>query len=146
MFAAEYMGVELPSFVVASRTRVLDEKRVARLSEVVTRARSIKEIVSQTERYLGQGIFTADEETRLRSLVTHRLQLREELSKASSAEQRSVNAHALNQANSEVRGIVHNSSLRRDVEEQHRNEHLLEQWSYRQFPHFLLAVENNPRR
>jgi hypothetical protein len=142
MFASQYLGVELPDFVVASRTQVLDESRVKRLSDAVTRARSIKEIVSQTERYLGQGIFSADEETRLRGLVAHRLQLREELSKASTAGQRSMTAHALNQANGEVRGIVQNSSLRRDVDEQHRNENLLEQWSYRQFPHFLLTVES----
>lgn len=146
MFASDHWGVELPSFVVASRTRVIDEARVGRLSGAVARARSIKDVVSQTERYFGQDIFTADEEARLRSLVARRLQMREQLSKASTSEQRSVTAHALNQANSEVREIVQNSSLRRDVDEQHRNENLLEQWSFREFPHFLLSVENETLR
>jgi hypothetical protein len=140
MFASDYLRVELPSYVVTSRTRVIDEIRVKRLSDAVTRARSIKEIVSQTERYFMKGIFSADEEARLRSLVAHRLQMREQLSKASTPEQRSVAAHALNEANGEVREIVQNSALRRDIDEQHRNENLLEQWGYREFPCFLLST------
>jgi hypothetical protein len=141
MFATEYLEVELPAFVVASRTQVLDKSRVTRLSDAVARARSIKEIVSQTERYLEHDIFNDEEKARLRSLLENRARLREQLVKGSTAEQRSVIAHALNQANNDVRDIVQKSSLRRDVEEQHRNENLLEQWSYRQFPCFLLTVE-----
>ena len=145
MFASEYQQIELPTFVVASRTRVLDEKRVEKLSASIARARSIKEVVSQTERYLGAGIFSQVEEARLRDLVAYRLKLREQMSKALNADERSATAHALNQANREVREIVQSCSLRVDVEELHRNENLLAQWSYREFPQFLLNVETTAR-
>jgi hypothetical protein len=145
MFASEYQQIELPTFVVASRTRLLDEKRVEKLSASIARARSIKEVVSQTERYLGAGIFSQVEEARLRDLVAYRLKLREQMSKALNADERSATAHALNQANREVREIVQSCSLRVDVEELHRNENLLAQWSYREFPQFLLNVETTAR-
>jgi hypothetical protein len=142
MFASEYLRVELPGFVVASRTRVLDEGRVESLSAAIRRGRSIKEIVSHTQRYLGTGIFSESEEAQLRGLVANRAKLREELSITLSAEQRSAAAHALNQANREVREIVQGSSLRRDVEGLYRNENLLERWSYREFPYFLFEDLN----
>ncbi|MEY4700386.1 MAG: hypothetical protein RL326_573 [Pseudomonadota bacterium] len=137
MFASEYLKVELPTFVVASRTRVLDEKRVERLSASIARGHSIKEVVAQTQRYLGTGIFNEVEETRLRDIVVYRLKLREEMSKAVTADQRSATTDALNQSNREVREIVQNSSLRADVEGLHRNESLLERWSFRGFPYFI---------
>lgn len=137
MFASEYLGVELPGFVVASRTHVLDESKVESLSAAITRGRSIKEVVAQTERYLGTGIFSENEEAQLRDLVANRLKLREVLSQSSTPDQRSAAAHALNQANHEVREIVQGGSLRRDVEGLHRNENLLERWSFREFPYFL---------
>lgn len=137
MFTARYLGVELPPFVVASRTRVLDEDRVEKLSAAITRGNSLKEIVAQTKRYLGTGIFTESEEERLRALISRRDQLRVKLAEASDSQQRSVVAHQLNDANREVREIAQTSSLGRDIKELKRNEQLLARWSFREFPYFL---------
>lgn len=137
IFTEKYLGVELPRFVVASRTRVLDEDRVEKLSAAITRGNSLKEIVAQTERYLGTGIFTESEEERLRALISRRDQLRGKLAEASDSQQRSDVAHQLNDANREVREIAQTSSLGRDIKELKRNEQLLARWSFREFPYFL---------
>ena len=137
MFTARYLGVELPPFVVASRTRVIDEERVNKLSAAITRGNSLKEVVAQTERYLGAGIFTESQEERLRDLVSRRAQLRSQLAEVSDSQQRSAVAHQLNDANREVREIAQASSLGRDINEVKRNEQLLAGWSFREFPYFL---------
>jgi len=137
MFTARYLGVELPPFVVASRTRVIDEERVNKLSAAITRGSSLKEVVAQTERYLGTGMFTESEEERLRVLVSRRAQLRKKLAEVSDSQQRSAVAHQLNDANREVREIAQTSSLSHDINELRRNEQLLARWSFREFPYFL---------
>lgn len=136
-FAAQHLSVELPPFVVASRTRYINPSIVENLSAAVSRGKSVKEVVSQTERYLGRGIFNASEEHRLNELLANRIKLREELAAADSVERRSGVAHELNQANREVREIVNSSALRADIDGLKRNERLLEQWSNREFPCFL---------
>ena len=136
-FGAHYLGTPLSPFVVASRTRVINPSRVDELSAAVLRGSSMKQVVSQTELYLGKGIFTAQEECRLREVLAKRARLREQLGTAASPEEKSTVAHALNQMNTEVREVVQGSILQSDVAELPRNQKLLEGWSYREFPYFL---------
>lgn len=142
-FAREYWGGPLPRFVVASATRVLFPRRVERY----TRARDLraryKEIISHTERFLGNGTFTADEEVSLRVLIERRRQLLQQFQSASTPEERSRVAHALNDTNKFVRTLVDASSLSATLAEGALDEAKVARWSYREFPFFFFHESVN---
>ena len=110
-FALAYWGISLPPFVVASATRYLFPERVERY----TRARGVraryKEMVSHTEKFLGQGVFTEDEESRLKLLIVHRRGLLAEMKRVTVVEERSRVAHALNGVNRDLKSLIDTSSL-----------------------------------
>jgi hypothetical protein len=135
--AAAYLGVQLPAFVVASRTRYIFPERVAELQRAVELASKIKEITSKTEQYLNQGIFTTEEEVALRKLILERNTFKEALQSAATPEAKSAAAHTLNDANRKVRSLVETGSLRDVVTNAAAHEAMLARWSYREFPFFL---------
>jgi hypothetical protein len=62
------------------------------------------------------------------------------LQKASSAEEKSRAAHALNALNKQVREVVETGSLRQHIENAPQNEAALARWSFREFPFFLYKL------
>ncbi len=135
--ALRYMGVELPRFVVASRTRYLFPDKVSELTRSIELASKVKEMTAKTEAFLGQGIFTHEEEEKLAALSTERAALRNHLQQATSSEKRSAASHALNVANRAVRTILETGSLRTHIESSAAHEAALTRWSYREFPFFM---------
>ncbi|MFO0416045.1 MAG: hypothetical protein ACK5Y6_02035, partial [Pseudomonadota bacterium] len=136
-FAERYLDYKLPRYVVASATRHIKPERVAELERAITLAASIKEMTSKTESFLGQGIFSAAEESELASISLTRQELRDALSKAQSPTERSAVAQRLNAANKIVRELIESGSLRQIIASAPANQAALTRWSYREFPFFL---------
>jgi hypothetical protein len=141
--ALQYLKVKLPKYVVASRTRHLFPEKVADISHSVELASKVKEMTSKTELFLGQGIFTAEEEGTLAALCAQRVSLRAELQRTTNPDARSAASHALNTANRAVRGVVENGSLRTHIEAAAANETALARWSFREFPFFMFTCEDS---
>lgn len=139
-FAEAYFGVKLPAYVVASRTRYLFPEKVEELRRSIELASKIKEITSKTEQYLGQGLFSADEEVALRGLVDERNVLRAAIQAATTPEDKSSAAHAINEANRKVRVLVETGTLKDIVINAAAYETTLARWSYREFPFFLYKL------
>lgn len=139
-FAQRYLGVVLPAFVVASETRHLFPKEVQAISEQLELASNRKELIARTENFLGRGIFSDEEENSLHSMITERNRLRTAIQGATSPEERSAVAHALNAANRAVREIVENGSLQQVIAEAPARQAALQRWSHREFPFFLFPV------
>jgi hypothetical protein len=135
--ALKYIGVELPRFVVASRTRYLFPEKVAELTHSIDLASKLKEMTAKTESFLGRGIFTAEEEEKLVALSTERSALRNALQRATSPEERSAASHSLNVANRAVRSILETGSLRTHIEGSAAHQAALTRWSFREFPFFM---------
>lgn len=136
-FAQEYWGTPLPRFVVTSATRHLFPEAVERY----TRARGLraryKEIISHTERFFGQGTFTHDEESALRTMVEQRRELLKQLQSTTTSDERSKVSHALNDINKSVRSLIDASSLAPQLAEGAIDDARLARWSYREFPFFF---------
>lgn len=139
-FARAYLSVDLPSYVVASRTWYLFPEKVAELRRSLELASKVKEIASKTESFLGQGIFSKEEEIELYRLSAERKVMREALQQASTPEERSAVSHRLNAANREVRALIENGSLRDHVAHAAAREVSLARWSFREFPFFLYKL------
>jgi hypothetical protein len=135
-FAKSYLGVTLPTFVVASRTVSLFPEKVAKLSREVELASNVKEMTSKTELFLGQGIFTEEEERQLKGIITKRDELRLKLQGPIESDQRSVVSRELSEENRKARGIIEQGSLKPIIASAAANEALLARWSFREFPFF----------
>jgi len=135
-FAESYLGVTLPGFVVASRTVSLFPEKAAKLSREVELASKVKEMISKTELFLGQGIFTEEEERELKSIITKRDELRLKLQGPIESDHRSAVSRELNEANKAVRSIIEQGSLKQTIAGAAANEALLTRWSFREFPFF----------
>jgi hypothetical protein len=105
-FAVAYLGIKLPSYVVASRTRVIDRERLRQLKVVLELALQVKEVVARCEGYIGKGLFSQQEECELSPLLERRGVLRNDLTGLQSVSDRSAAARELNALNSAVRGVV----------------------------------------
>jgi hypothetical protein len=139
-FAQHYLGIALPKFVVASETWYLFPDEVQAMSEQLELTSNRKELIARTENFLGRGIFSEEEETRLHSIISDRNHLRTAIQGAQSPEERSAAAHALNATNRAVREIVEGGSLQQVIAEAPARQAALRQWSYREFPFFLFPV------
>jgi hypothetical protein len=139
-FAAAYLALTLPAYVVASRTLQLFPDKVTEMQRSLELASKFKEIASKTEAFLGQGIFSVEEESVLRRLTAERNSLRESLQRAASAEEKSAASHGLNAANREVRALLERSGLQNYVMNAAANEAALARWSFREFPFFLYRL------
>jgi hypothetical protein len=138
-FAQQFWGVSLPKFVVASETRSMFLSQVERLTREITLASQFKEILSRTESFLGQGVFSVDEERTLRVLLDDRNQLRGNMQNVQSDDERRPIALALNNANRQVRQVLETSSLRSLRERAASNEVELAKWKFREFPFFMFG-------
>jgi hypothetical protein len=116
-FAARYLGVQLPGFVVVSSDRFLFADRMRALEAAERIQKEYKQIVSHTERFFGANIFNADELNSLTDLTEQRRQLLGQMALASNPALRSEVAHKLNQVNREVRAILDNGSVKAALKE-----------------------------
>jgi hypothetical protein len=136
-FAERYLGVQLPSFVVASATQYLFPERVAQLDRALELKARYKEIISHTEKFLNGTLFTETEELFLQQCVAQRKVLLGELQAAASPEGRSAVAHRLNGLNREVKTFVDSSSVQARLLDANQPEVLQARWRYREYPFFL---------
>ncbi len=139
-FASEYLGLELPQFVVASETRHLFPEQIERLSRELKLAAELKEMTSRTEEYIGKGIFSDTEEGILREAIETRARLRKAIQAAQTAPERSSIAHELNASNKAIRSIIEQGSLKPILARAAANEAALGLWSFREFPFFLFPA------
>lgn len=138
--AGEYLGVELPPFVIASETRYLFPQQVEDLSRRVELAGQVKDMISRTESFLGLGIFSDEEERELTDLVRRRNSLRSEMQRPLSPDERRVVAHALNEENRKAREILQGGSLKTVISEAAKNEAELTTWQFREFPFWFFRA------
>lgn len=139
-FAEAYLNVTLPPHVVTSRTQHLFPERVKELRRSLELASLVKEMTARTESFLGQGIFSREEELALESLVRERATLRQIVQKAETPEVKSATAHALNAANRAVRQLIEGGSMKQHIAHAAAHEAALARWSFREFPFFLYKL------
>jgi hypothetical protein len=138
-FAESYLGVSLPQFVVASSTRYVFPERLAQFEEAIALKSRYKEIVSHTEKFLGSGIFTSEEEGVLQHFANERHALLIRLKSAESPELRSAVAHELNELNKRIKQTIDASSLTRKLADAQVPEVVLARWRFREYPFFILS-------
>lgn len=137
--AEAYLSLQLPAFVVASRTRYVVPDRVRELQGQLELRHRLKEMISHTEKFLGCGHFSGNEEGELRTMVASRKKLLERLGAVVSTAERSEVAHELNALNKAIRTVIESTSLYSTVTSSALSEATLARWRYRGFPDFLFA-------
>ncbi len=136
-FARSFLSQELPSFVVASRTRHLFPARVAELERDLEMRSRLREVVSHPRRFLGQQLFTAAEERRIVAAAAEREGLIGQLHSAESDAQRSSISHELNEINRALRGVLQETGLYRRLHAQDVTQAALDRWRCRELPFFF---------
>jgi hypothetical protein len=135
--AKEYLGVVLPSFVVASKTRYFFEPEVAWYEEALALKDQYKEIVSHTDRFFNLGIFTLEEELSLKDRSARRPALLQELQQASDAATKSATAHQLNAINRDTNSILDAINLAQRLRVLDTTQETIAAWQCREFPFFF---------
>ncbi len=133
----EYLGFELPSFVVASATRYFFEPEVIRFEEALALKDQYKEIVSHTERFFNRGLFTPEEQSLLRERASLRPALLQKLQGASDPAAKSGVAHQLNAINREIKAILDSSLLTQRLQILDTPQATVSTWQCREFPFFF---------
>jgi hypothetical protein len=136
--ALAYLGVELPTYVVASRTEYLFPEKVSELARSIDLASKLKELTARPEQYFGQGVFSSLEEIELDRLSRERSALRGAMEQAKTPDAKSSVAHALNAANRVIRSFIESGTLREHIVNAASREAALARWSFREFPFFLM--------
>lgn len=138
--ALAYVGVQLPRYVIASRTLHICPEKVLELTHSLDISSRVKEMISKTEQFIGKEIFSADEEIALERLSQERSVLRSSLQHVENSEERSFIAHQLNAANRKVRDLIENGSLKPHITQAAKNQASLARWTFREFPFFLYKL------
>ena len=95
-------------------------------------------MVSHTNKFLGQGLFSEGDEAALAPLVERRRTLVEELQRVSSNAERSPVAHALNEVNREIKERIDTSSIGSILNDGGIDDARLGRWMCREYPFFFL--------
>jgi len=135
-FGAAYLGEPLPSFVVASRTRHVFAQRVQELRRLLLLKSRIKEMISHPELFLGQGLFSPEDERYLAQASGERKGLLVSLSSASAEERKPVTGQ-LNDLNRRLRAFIEQTDLYRRLHQPECSEAMLSHWGNRELPFFL---------
>ena len=136
-FAEAYWGAPLPSFVVASATKYLFPSQVARYIHAREVKARYKEMVSHTASFMGQGVFSPEDEKAVAPLLERRSELLPRMQHVQSKEQRSSVAHELNEVNRLIKIAIDTSSLAPLLCEGAIDDARLKRWSCREYPFFL---------
>lgn len=136
-FSEAYWGAPLPAFVVASSTRYLFPEQVAHYVHAREVKSTYKEMVSHTSTFIGRGLFSEEEEVDLSSLDARRQSLLEELRRASSTEERSLVAHAVNEVNRSIKTRIDHSSMKQVLVDGAIDDARLGRWACREYPFFF---------
>ena len=136
-FAEAYWGAPLPSFVVASATKYLFPSQVARYIHAREVKARYKEMVSHTATFMGQGVFSPEDEKALAPLLERRSELLPRMHHVQSKEERSSVAHELNEVNRLIKIAIDTSSLAPLLCEGAIDDARLKRWSCREYPFFL---------
>jgi hypothetical protein len=135
--AESYWGAPLPSFVVASATEYLFPSQVARYTNAREVKARYKEMVSHTAAFIGQGVFSAEDEKALAPLLERRRDLLPRMQHVQSKEERSSVAHELNEVNRLIKTAIDTSSLAPLLAEGAIDDARLKRWACREYPFFL---------
>ncbi len=136
-FAEAYWGAPLPSFVVASATEYLFPSQVARYTNAREVKARYKEMVSHTSKFMGQGMFSPEDERALAPLLERRRDLLPRMQYVQSKEERSSVAHELNEVNRLIKNAIDTSSLAPLLSEGAIDDARLKRWACREYPFFL---------
>ena len=136
-FADAYWGSQLPTFVVASATQYLFPSRVARYIHAREVKARYKEMVSHTATFMGQGVFSPEDENALAPLLDRRRELLPRMRQVQSSEERSSVAHQLNEVNRLIKTAIDTSSLAPVLAEGAIDDARLKRWACREYPFFL---------
>ena len=136
-FARAYLGVELPRFVVASRTRYLFPEEVSRYEQASELQQEYKNLVSHTERYIDSGLFEKAEGESLRELIAPRSEFLRALQDSKTPEERSAAAHRLNSLNKQIKAFIDTSSVAQKLSAAKEAPAVIETWTCRTYPFFL---------
>jgi hypothetical protein len=137
-FARALYGVELPKYVVASATRYLFPNVVERYQKARDVKARYKEMVSHTEKFFGQGVFSREDEASLEPLVKNRRELLEALKLTQSPEQKSQVAHQLNALNRDIKSRIEVSAVAPLLADAAIEDSVLARWECREFPFFFI--------
>jgi hypothetical protein len=137
-FARALYGVELPNYLVASATRYLFPEVVERYQRAREIKARYKEMVSHTEKFFGQALFSREDEATLEPLLQHRKVLLEGLKLAQSPEQRSEVAHQLNALNRDIKSRIDGSAVAPLLADAAIEDSVLARWACREFPFFFI--------
>jgi hypothetical protein len=136
-FASAMSGVTLPKYVAASRTTYLFPEQVQRYERARELKSRYKEMVSHTQKFFDQGLFSAEDEARLRPMVNTRQELLRELESAGGGEARSAVAHKLNALNREIKETIDTSAVAPILADAAIDEATFSRWACREFPFFF---------
>lgn len=139
-FAGHWLGIELPAFVVASRTRYLFPGKVRDIEADLQLQGRLKEMVSHPQNFVGKGLFSVLEERELVEGALERGRLLARLQQAQQGAERSAVAQQLNGLNHRLRDALQHTELYRRLHEAGCSEAVLRQWRYREFPFFLFSA------
>ena len=135
-FGDAYLGSPLPSFVVASRTRFVFPGRVQALKDLLLLKSQIKDMVTHPEKFIGQDLFSGDEERVLLESQKTRESLLAALREASPSERRPI-TYQLNDLNHSVRRFLEQTAIYQRLHASDCNEATLAHLSNRELPFFL---------
>ncbi len=136
-FAVKWLGVQLPHFAVASRTRYLFPQKVQQLGADLILKSQLKEMVSHPQNFVGKGLFSQAEEQLLSEAGLERKDLLALLKQAGEGPARSAVAHKLNDLNRRLRDTIQGTQLYLRLQDPACSEVVLRQWCYREFPFFF---------
>jgi len=139
-FTKNLLGVDLPRYVVASATKYLFPDVVARYERARDVKARYKEMVSHTEKFFGQGLFSGEDELALEPLARRRVGLLDEMKRAGDAETRSSVAHQLNALNREIKTRIDSSAVAPLLAEASIDDAALARWACREYPFFFTGV------
>ena len=136
-FAEALWGAPLPTFVVASATKYLFPTRVEGYLHAREVKAKYKEMVSHTAAFMGQGLFSPEDEKVLAPLLDRRQELLPRMRHVQSKEERSFVAHQLNEVNRLIKSGIDASSLAPLIAEGGIDDSRLNRWACREYPFFL---------
>jgi hypothetical protein len=136
-FAKALWGAPLPTFVVASATKYLFPARVERYLHAREVKAKYKEMVSHTAAFMGQGLFSPEDEKLLAPLLDRRQELLPRMRHVQSKEERSAVAHQLNEVNRLIKSGIDASSLAPLLAEGGIDDARLNRWACREYAFFL---------
>ena len=152
-------AVEPPGFVAASGSSYLFQQEIDELEYKESLRKNIKNVVSHTEKYLGQGLFTEEVEVQLSGLLEQRSRLLKARAPAGvepkeaqptqqagfiPGENQRELAKQLHAVQQDIRALITESGIMKDALLSRTSPSAIEAWYFREYPYFMFpAAQGN---